>query len=179
MDETMAWVPPEKAKLLAAVYTHNEDGERTIFEDPSGSDTLRVSTAFRAPRAFSGGAQLISTSDDYWRFCQMLLNGGEFAGKRYLSPRTVEMMTTNRLDDAVQFRPGMGFGLDFGVVTDATQAGFAASDGEYYWAGLASTVFWIDPKEDLIVIMMTQYLPYQGTEYNDILHRMVRAAIIE
>jgi CubicO group peptidase (beta-lactamase class C family) len=109
----------------------------------------------------------------------MLLNGGEFAGKRYLSPRTVEMMTTNRLAADVEFRPGMGFGLDFGVVTDATRTSFAASNGEFFWSGLATTVFWVDPEEELIMIMMSQYLPFEGLHYSDVLHRMVRAAIIE
>ena len=173
MDETMAWVPPEKTDLLAHVYTHDEDGKRTIFEGPFATN------AYRAPGTFSGGGQLISTSDDYLRFCQMLLNGGELDGKRYLSPRTVSMMTTNRLGDDIAFRPGQGFGLNFGVVTDATQVGYAASNGEYYWGGLANTVFWVDPQEEMIVIMMSQYLPHAGNQYHDILHRLVRAAIIE
>ena len=109
----------------------------------------------------------------------MLLNGGKFEGKRYLPPRTVEIMTTNRLSDDVEFGPEQGFGLNFGVVTDATQVGFAASDCEYYWSGIATTVFWVDPEENMIVIMMSQYLPYSGNQYRDILHRLARAAIIE
>jgi CubicO group peptidase (beta-lactamase class C family) len=173
MDETMAFVPAEKAGVLADVYTHDEDGRRILFEGPFALDALRP------PAAFSGGAQLISTGDDYWRFCQMLLNGGAFQGKRYLSPRTVDMMTTNRLDDDNLFRPGMGYGLNFGVVTDATKADFAASNGEFYWGGMATTVFWVDPAEELIVIMMSQYFPYEGPRYSDLLHRLVRASIIE
>ena len=109
----------------------------------------------------------------------MLLNGGEFDGKRYLSPRTVEMMTTNRLSNEVAYAAGQGFGLNFGVVTDATQVGYAASIVEFGWAGLANSIFWVDPKEEMIVIMMSQYLPYNGEYYRDILHRLVRAAIIE
>ncbi|MFT5499993.1 MAG: CubicO group peptidase (beta-lactamase class C family) [Woeseiaceae bacterium] len=173
MDETIVWVPPKKAELLAHVYTHDEDGKRAVFEGSFATN------AYRAPGTFSGGGQLISTSDDYLRFCQMLLNGGELDGKRYLSPRTVSMMTTNRLSDDIAFRPGEGFGLNFGVVTDATQVGYAASNGEYHWGGLANTVFWIDPQEEMIVIMMSQYLPHAGDQYRDMLHRLVRAAIIE
>ena len=65
------------------------------------------------------------------------------------------------------------------MVVDANLSPFAASNGEYYWGGLASTVFWIDPEEELIAIMLTQYFPYRGSEYRDLLHRLVRAAIIE
>ena len=89
------------------------------------------------------------------------------------------MMTTNRLSSEIEYSAGQGFGLDFGVVTDASQVGYAASDGEYGWGGLATTIFWVDPKEEMIVIMMSQYLPYNGEYYRDILHRLVRAAIIE
>jgi len=173
MDETLVWVPANKANLLADVYTHNEDGKRALFEGSMAANALSK------PGVFNGGGQLISTSDDYWRFGQMLLNGGEFDGKRYLSPRTVEMMTSNRLPGEIEFPAGEGFGLNFGVVADASQVGYAASDGEFGWGGLASTVFWADPEEEMVVIFMTQYLPYDGAFYRDALHRLVRAAIIE
>jgi CubicO group peptidase (beta-lactamase class C family) len=173
MDQTMAWVPPEQAGLLANVYTHDDDGNRSKF------DGEYATYHFRAPGAFAGGSQLISTSDDYWRFCQMLLNGGEFDGKRYLSPLTVEMMSANRLRDPASLPNGAGFGLNFGVIVDNTQTDYPASNGEYYWGGLASTRFWIDPQEEMVAILMTQYLPYRGAYYTDLFHRLVRAAIIE
>lgn len=173
MDQTMAWVPPDKAALLANIYSHNEAGDREPF---TGDAYINF---FDAPRAFNGGGQLISTGDDYWRFCQMLLNGGEFEGKRYLSPLTVDMMSSNRLREPASLPNGKGFGLNFGVVVDNTQGDFPTSNGEYSWAGLASTVFWIDPQEELVVIMLTQYLPYRGGFYNDLLHRLVRASVIE
>lgn len=173
MDQTMAWVPADKAALLANIYTKNEAGDRELFAGDTYLD------AYGAPRAFNGGGQLISTGDDYWRFCQMLLNGGEFDGKRYLSPRTVEMMSSNRLRDPASLPNGRGYGLDFGVIADNTQTDYPTSNGEYYWAGLASTVFWIDPKEDMVAILLTQYMPYKGTYYDDLFHRLVRAAIIE
>jgi CubicO group peptidase (beta-lactamase class C family) len=109
----------------------------------------------------------------------MLLNGGEFAGKRYLSPLTVEMMSSNRLREPASLPNGKGFGLNFGVVVDNTQGDYPTSNGEYSWTGLASTVFWIDPQEEMVVVMLTQYLPYRGGFYNDLLHRLVRAAVIE
>jgi CubicO group peptidase (beta-lactamase class C family) len=173
MDQTMAWVPPEQAGLLANIYTHDEDGNRTRFEGDFASNH------YRAPGAFSGGGQLISTSDDYWRFCQMLLNGGEFDGKRYLSPRTVEMMSSNRLREPASLPNGAGFGLNFGVIVDNTQGNFPSSNGEYYWGGLATTNFWIDPEEEMVAIILTQYLPWRGDYYGDLFHRLVRAAIIE
>ena len=81
----MAWVPPEQASLLADIHSHDER-ELTINTTPTATNALRE------PGHFGGGGQLISTSDDYWRFTQMLLNGGEFDGRRYLSPSTIDMM---------------------------------------------------------------------------------------
>jgi len=173
MDQTMAWVPPNQAGLLANVYTHDDNGDRQKFEGDFATNH------YRAPGAFSGGGQLISTGDDYWRFCQMLLNGGEFDGVRYLSPLTVEMMSANRLQEPASLPKGAGFGLNFGVTVDNTKGDYPTSNGEYYWGGLASTVFWIDPEEEMVAIMMTQYLPYNGDFYRDLFHRLVRAAIIE
>jgi len=173
MDQTMAWVPPDQAGLLANVYTHDDDGNRAKFDGEFATNH------YRAPGAFSGGGQLISTSDDYWRFCQMLLNGGELDGVRYLSPLTVEMMSSNRLQEPASLPDGAGFGLNFGVTVDNTKGNYPMSNGEYYWGGLASTVFWIDPEEEMVAIMMTQYLPYNGEYYRELFHRLVRAAIIE
>ena len=174
MDQTMAWVPQDKAHLLANIYTHDEDGARTKFEGDLAE------RHFGPPGGFNGGSQLISTSDDYWRFSQMLLNGGEFDGVRYLSPTTIDMMTSNRLPDSTEtFFRGSGFGLNFSVVTDPALVNYPANKGEYSWGGLATTLFWIDPQEDLVVIMLTQYLPWNEPYFRDLMHRMVHAAIID
>jgi CubicO group peptidase (beta-lactamase class C family) len=173
MDQTIAWAPPDKAPLLANIYTH-DNGQLKKFEGPLAS------IHFRAPGGFSGGGQLISTADDYWRFAQMLLNGGEFEGRRYLSPKTVQMMSTDRLMARGElFYSGAGFGLNFAVISRPTEVPYPVSDGEYFWAGLANTIFWIDPEEDLIVIMLTQYLPFNEPYFRDLMHRMVHAAIID
>jgi len=173
MDQTMTWVDGEDAELLAHIYTR-DDGVLARSDDELG--TLH----YRAPGGFSGGAQLISTADDYWRFCQMLLNGGEFEGRRYLSPLTVDMMTTDRLPAGVEFGgPEAGFGLNVRVVTDPARGSYPVSPGEYDWDGLATTLFWIDPEQELIAIMLTQYLPWSAPEYDDLMHRLVRAAIID
>lgn len=174
MDQTVAWVPAEKSNLLATVYTHNPEGERVPL------DAEMATLHLQSPGGFSGGAQLVSTADDYWHFAQMLLNGGELAGKRYLSPKTVDMMTENRLPPNVGIgTQGVGFGLNLAVITDPSQVTFPSSEGEYYWSGLATTLFWIDPREDLVVILLTQYLPFNGPYFRDLMHRMVYAAITE
>lgn len=173
MDETIAWVPEARAGLLADVYAHDEDGKRVLYQQPLTENFLRP------PGGFSGGAQLISTSDDYWLLCQMLLNGGELNGVRLLSPASVRMIMSDRLREPASFRPGMGHGLNGSVVTDTRQLDYPASNGEFSWGGLATTIFWIDPQEELVVIMLTQYLPTRNGHYQDILHRMVHAAIID
>ena len=174
MDQTMAWVPPQQADLLADVYTHDANGKRIEYTGELATNH------FRAPGGFAGGAQLVSTSDDYWLFCQMLLNGGEFDGKRYLSPRTIELMTTDRLPDGVTYGSGgRGFGFNVGVVTDESQGEFPVSDGEFWWDGLATTLFWIDPEEELVAILLTQYLPWSAPYYSDLMHRLLRAAIVD
>ncbi len=174
MDQTMAWAPPGEADKLAVVYTHSEDGSLVVSEDRlAGLHT-------RAPGGFSGGAQLVSTADDYWRFAQMLLNGGEFDGRRYLSPRTVSMMSSDRLAGGViGLNSGRGFGFGFGVINDPTRIEHPAGAGEYYWGGALTTVFWIDPEADMVAIMLTQYLPWSGSYYGDLFHRLVSAAIVD
>lgn len=175
MDETMAWVPEDERPNLAAVYTHDATGKLVSTRGLLGEVT-------REPRRFSGGGQLISTSDDYWRFCQMLLSGGVFNGKRLLSPRSIEMMSQNRLD-ATMTVPGwieqQGFGLNFAVITDTSKVDFPATQGEYFWAGAVTTLFWIDPKQDIVAIMMTQYQPFQIGVYTDLMHRYVNTAVLD
>ena len=173
MDQTMAWATPDKAGLLANVYTHLE-GKRTVFNGPLATNH------FRAPGGFSGGGQLISTADDYWRFAQMLLDGGEYDGKRYLSSRTVDFMSRDSLTVPIELPyPGASWGLNFAVYPSPAAAKYPVSAGEYFWAGVASTTFWIDPEEDLVVVMLTQYMPFNDMHFRDLMHRLVHAAIID
>jgi CubicO group peptidase (beta-lactamase class C family) len=109
-----------------------------------------------------GGFGLISSASDYLRFCQMLLNKGELDGKRILGRKTVEYMTRNHLPaELIPIAvfgtpfPGYGYGFLMGVMVDAVQAGMLGSEGEYYWGGL-STLFWIDPQEELIGLLLTR-----------------------
>jgi CubicO group peptidase (beta-lactamase class C family) len=111
----------------------------------------------------SGGGGLMSTADDYMRFSLMLLSGGELNGVRLLSPKTIELMTTDHLRQIPMqsYSGGMGFGLGFAVALDLGAMNQAGSVGEYNWGGAAGTRFWIDPQEQLIGIFMVQSLPHQ------------------
>lgn len=181
MDETSAWVPPESAALLTKVHTHDEAGQLAEYQDNPDSK-FQVNSALSKPQAFSGGAQLVSTADDYWRFAQMLLNGGEFDDVRILSPSTVQLMTSNRFPETIagrRYEPGKGHGFNLAVAIDNTLYPFPVSNGEFSHGGLATTFFWADPELELVVILLNQYLPYSNPPYVDLIHRMVNSAIIE
>ena len=108
----------------------------------------------------SGGGGLASTLNDYMRFAQMLLNQGEYNGKRLLSRKTVELMTTDNLEAGVKYKEGYGFGFAMEVMQEVAPSGNLGSSGEYRWSGMANTYFWIDPQEELIGMVFTQFLPY-------------------
>jgi CubicO group peptidase (beta-lactamase class C family) len=126
----------------------------------------------------SGGGGLVSTTMDYARFAQMLLNGGSLNGKRLVSPKTVAYMTADHLGPGVASGPGLGygFGLGFAVRKDAGMASLPGSVGDYYWGGAAGTYFWIDPKEDLFVVYMMQS-PKQRVAVRNLLRDMVYGAV--
>jgi CubicO group peptidase (beta-lactamase class C family) len=106
---------------------------------------------------FSGGGGLVATAEDYAKFAQMLLNGGELNGRRLLSPRTVTYMSAMHAPDTLQGRtPGEGYGLSVRVVHNAAASGSRLSNGSFGWSGAFGTYFWVDPKEDLIAVMMIQ-----------------------
>ena len=163
MVDTAFHVPAEKLGRLAANYTSTADGRLMLIDDPQKS-TFGVQR-----RICSGGGGLVSTAGDYMRFCQMMLNKGELDGMRLLGRKTVELMTMNHLrgDMADMGQPrfsessyaGIGFGLGFSVTLDPAKAQILGSPGEYAWGGAASTAFWIDPVEDMAVILLTQLMP--------------------
>ena len=153
MVDTDFSVPESKANRYATLYEPTEDGGIKVLEDAPVSS---------GPLSFhhSGGAGLLSTASDYLRFCQMMLNDGELDGVRLLGRKTVELITINHISNDWQplERTGCGFGLGFAVVTDLADTHALGSVGTYSWGGLASTVFWIDPMEELIAILMTQLI---------------------
>ena len=127
-----------------------------------------------------GGGGLLSTAADYARFAQMLLNGGTLDGKRYLSPKTVAFMTSDHLGTTITTTPGAGygFGLGFAVRRSAGEAPYPAEVGEYHWGGTFGTYFWVDPKNDVVVVLMVQS-PKRRLYYRTLLHDMVSAAMMQ
>lgn len=153
LEDTFYIVPREKVERVAAVYS------------PSGPDqTIELSRApeYRETTYFGGVAGLSSTASDYFRFSQMLLNGGELDGVRLLSPKTINLMISNHTgDNDVYIRgPGYTFGLGFGIVNDPGKARDPLTPGTFSWGGAWGTIFFVDPVENLIGIMMTQITSY-------------------
>jgi len=160
MKDTAFFVPSAKMKRFATIYGQTERGHLEVPDVATAGDYSE------ALRLHSGGHGLVSTAADYLRFAQMVLNKGELDGVRLLGPKTVELMITNHLPPALlpiamgqEQMPGFGFGLGFSVLIDAARAGIMASIGTHGWGGWASTKFWIDPQEQLIGILMLQYIP--------------------
>ena len=158
-------VQPGGEGRFAACYQHVAPLAKRLQDDPEGSRYLR------RPTFLSGGGGMVGTLDDYHRFATMLLNKGELGGERLLGRKTVEYMATNHLpgnvDLAAMGQPvftetsyeGIGFGLGFSVVVDPAAANVLDSVGEFAWGGAASTYFWIDPVEEIIIVFLTQLLP--------------------
>ena len=163
MTDTAFHVPAGKLDRFAANYARAPDGSLRLIDDPAESP-------YRVPRRLcSGGGGLVSTASDYMRFCQLMLNRGELDGVRLLGRKTVELMTMNHLrgDMADMGQPrfsespyfGIGFGLGFSVTLDPAKAQILGTPGEYAWGGAASTAFWIDPAEEMAVLLLTQLMP--------------------
>lgn len=151
MKDTFFYPPEEKRPRLVTLYSRSAKGlEKSPNQDGFSTKTY-----------FSGGAGLMSTAEDYLQFAQMLLNGGELGGKRFLSPRTVELMSSNHVGDMFNGklgRPdkGMGFGYMMQVVLDPVASGFRLATGSYGWDGAYGTLVWMDPKDRMVRIIMMQ-----------------------
>jgi CubicO group peptidase (beta-lactamase class C family) len=160
MDDTGFYVPNEKIGRFAAMYGPTSEKSIDLIDAPATSP-------FTNPDYNpSGGGGLLSTVSDYLRFSRMLLNGGELDGTRLLGRKTIELMIMNHLPPELipiqvgaNALPGHGFGLGFRVMVDVPQSGVLGSTGEYGWAGVASTFFWIDPIEEMIGILLPQFFP--------------------
>jgi CubicO group peptidase (beta-lactamase class C family) len=156
MVDTAFHVPAAKVERFATNYGPAEEGPAiAVVDDPETSRYLQP------PSLPSGGGGLVGTTADYWRFAQMLLDGGELDGVRLLGPKTVELMRIDHLAPEVQRPddPGRGFGLGFAVLRDLAAYARQGSLGAYGWGGAASTRFWIDPQEDLVGIFVAQFMP--------------------
>jgi CubicO group peptidase (beta-lactamase class C family) len=129
-------------------------------------------------KSFSGGAGLLSTAPDYARFLQMLLNGGELDGVRILSRKSVELMTVDHLD-GIEFQPGQGFGLGFSILEDLGARGTSGSVGEFGWGGAYHSTYWVDPRERLVVVYLTQLIPAGNLDDYAKLRALVYQAIVQ
>jgi len=154
MGDTHFYLPDNLLPRLATAY-EKRDGRLARLDEP-GCET-------RGGRYYSGGGGLAGSIEDYYRFCQMLLNGGQFNGVRLISRKTVELMTANHIGQLPLWRDtlrGYRFGLGFRVMADPGEAGKLVSVGSYGWGGAYGTYFWVDPKEEMTGILMLQLKPY-------------------
>ena len=166
MKDTAFYVPPNDIERFTSCYQPETQGSGLRLQDDG-----RESTYAKPPMLESGGGGLVSTAHDYLRFCRMMLNGGTLDGVQILSPKTVALFSLNYLPDAREIAdmalPGMfsesgyagvGFSLGCGVNVNVAKTRLPGSLGEYFWGGAAATAFWIDPKEELTVVFMTQVM---------------------
>jgi CubicO group peptidase (beta-lactamase class C family) len=159
MPDTFFRVPEAKLERLSELYGKSDEAQLDVIKPEIGGDFISV-------KRDSGGGGLASTMADFFRFSQFFLNKGELDGVRLLSPRTVELMRINHLPESFfplamgeEVWPGIGFGLGFSVVVDITKSNQNGAAGSHGWGGWASTHFWIDPAEEIIGILMLQYIP--------------------
>lgn len=183
MKDTSFDIPTDKIDRFAANYVPTPEGGMKLNAE---SDDVFYS---RSNKFKSGGGGLLSTATDYYRFLQVLANKGEFKGKRYLSRKTIELMTANHLPNgtsifdhafspqADEYRKGEGWGLGFSIALDHGNTQIAGSPGQYSWGGAASTEYWIDPTEEIVVLFMTQLLPSGTYPLKRELQVLVNAAI--
>lgn len=186
MVDTGFSVPASKMERFAACYQPKQGGGMTgglkLQDDPAKTPYAEP------PKLESGGGGLVSTISDYMRFCRMMLNGGTLDGVQILSPKTVQMFSMNLLPEGKLLTDmvagsglfseagynGVGFSIGCGVTVDPAKTLVPGTPGEYFWGGAASTAFWIDPKEDLTVVFMTQVM---GTDARLGLRRDLRTLV--
>ncbi|HXH17162.1 MAG TPA: serine hydrolase domain-containing protein [Sphingomonas sp.] len=183
MDDTFFQVPADKLDRLTDCYTLVAGKGRVMYD--RGED----SAWSRMPKLVSGGGGLVSTALDYHRFCTMLLNGGELDGVRILGHKTIELMTQNHLPGKSDLaamstslfseaaNAGTGFGLGFAINDDVARSMVPGSQGEYYWGGMFSTAFFIDPVERVSMVFMTQVSPSNIYPIRRELKTMIYAAM--
>ena len=179
MVDTTFCLPPEKANRLAVVYTAvNGKAERAANPGKwEGSGHIGQGHYAGGPcKAFAGGAGLLSTASDYSRFLEILRQGGTVDGKRYISRNSVELMSHDTLVSA-PYQAGQGFGLGFRITKDPSKMGNLGSVGDFGWGGAYHSTYWVDPKEDLTVVYMTQLIPAGGLEEQAKIRTLIYSAL--
>lgn len=182
MTDTAFHVAPQAADRFCANYQRGADKRLELLDDPATSSYLNK------PSFLSGGGGLTGTTADYFNFCEMLRRGGELNGERIIGSRTLRMMHQNHLPDGTDLASmavgafsetayeGVGFGLGFATSLSEVSSG-AIGAGDYYWGGAASTIFWVDPVEDLVAIFMTQLMPSDTFNFRGQLKNIIYGAI--
>lgn len=181
MQDTYFYVPENKLSRRATVYD-TAGGDLSVRKD-----LMKMTVPPRENRYFSGAGGLFATAEDYLRFSLMSLGGGQFNGVRLLSPKTIELMTVDHIGDdlprdGVWKRIGLdgfGFGLGYRVRKDLGRSATLGSKGSYGWGGAYGTYFWIDPKEEMVGVLMTQVRPYNHLKIRRQFQILVTAAITE
>ncbi|RMD50003.1 MAG: class A beta-lactamase-related serine hydrolase [Alphaproteobacteria bacterium] len=194
MSETRFRLGEDQLARFACLYTPLADEPMALAGGVRGDDPLREidrpeTTPWRETTTFSGGGGLVGTIDDYMRFCEMLRRGGSFGGARILSPATLRFMMRNHLPGdiasmgpasfAEQPMDGMGFGIGGAVVLDPARARIPGSEGDFSWGGMASTFFWIDPRQKLSVVFFTQLSPSSSYPSRAELKALVHGALLD
>ena len=186
MVDTGFYVPSEKIDRFARMYGPKPEGGLQVIDAPEGGTGKISETSFtEKPKFLSAGGGLVSTADDFARFCLMLSSGGTLAGKRLMKTESVELMTRNHLPEhliPLDKKPdkryaGLGFGLGVSVRVQRADWVPASQVGEYGWIGGASTEFWISPRDELIAITLAQHIPF--SELSESVKPLVYAAILK
>lgn len=173
MKDTWFYLPGDRLDRLVTAYRKNEGKLEKL---------TAVNVDHRAGKLFSGSGGLAGTAEDYLRLCQMFLNGGVLDGKRIVSRKTIEAMTTNQIGDLPLWQDsyrGYGFGLGFRVRKTLGGTATLGSVGEYGWGGAYGTYFWIDPKEQMVGILMIQLMPYAHLNLRPEFQNVVTQSIID
>jgi CubicO group peptidase (beta-lactamase class C family) len=181
MHDTAFCCPEQEIGRFTTCYMPKAGGGLAVQDDAGASSYARP------PNLESGGGGLVSTAHDYMRFCRMLLHGGTLEGVQILSPKTVALFSLNHLPGNREFgemappglfseatNAGVGFSLGCGVTIDVARTRLPGTVGEYFWGGAASTAFWIDPREEMAVVFMTQVI---GSDARLTLRRDLRTLV--
>ena len=180
MKDTYFFLSDEQASRLATAYAYFEDKGLQQFPDKPlslGDFKYSADYPYNGPNTyFSGGGGLCSTTEDYFGFCQMLLNDGELDGIRLLSRKSVELISQDHVGELVE---GLGYGLGFGTYSETSHLRELGTIGTYFWGGFFYTAFIIDPEEDMIVIFMGQLYPTGGLNLNNKVLNLAYQAIID
>jgi CubicO group peptidase (beta-lactamase class C family) len=175
MRDTHFYLPAEKKNRLAVVYSATDQG---IERAPDPGTSVGQGAYVDGPRrAFSGGAGLLSTAEDYRLFLQMLLNGGHLNAIRYLSEASVKAMTVDQLNGIRYGQGGQGFGFGFSIIQDLTAFKLPGSVGEWGWGGAYHSKYWVSPADELIVVYLTQLIPAGSIDDHDKLRALVYGAL--